>query len=663
MNPLCALTLAARGISTPEEADRLLSCPDELPADPYLMRDMDRAVARIRAALDAGETISVYGDYDVDGITATSLLTDFLREQGARVVPYIPNRMDEGYGVNAEAVRTLHSRGVTLLVTVDCGITADPEELNLRELGMDLIVTDHHECKDSLPDAAAVVDPHRPDCPYPFKDLAGVGVALMLACAIVPEAQRRDTFLAYSGLACVGTIADVMPLVGVNRTIVATGFAQMGRPDRPGLSALIREARLKREHLTASQVSYVLAPRINASGRMGCAEIALRLFLTPDADEAEKLAKQLCALNLHRQSVESEICEACLEQLPQDNVPAAIVLAGEDWHQGVIGIAASKLAEKFRRPAFIISLNGPHGKGSCRTCGDINLFQALNACSEDLEGFGGHEQAAGFTIRRDRIPAFREHMCRYVAQRQSAFGSVLHLDAEIADPGLLTRENIASLAALEPCGPGNPRPSFAMRDCRVMAAENVGGGRHLKMRLLKNGCSFGAIFFSATQEEAAVSQGDSIDIAFLPQINEFMGHTAVQLQLLDLRPRVSRAERDRELFGRLVSGEPLTEAEAQRLLPARAEFAALWRYLYQTSGGQSLTSTPVKIARAVSHYSRRQETTLRIDVCLNVFDELGLISVTRSSGTLNICINEIDHKVDLREATVMRRLYKALHKV
>ena len=333
---LLAAVLSARGIRTWEEARALLA-PGETPLeDPMGLRDMDRAVRRVRRALETGETVAVYGDYDVDGITSTCLLTDCLSRMGGRILPYIPDRLEEGYGLNAEAVSALAAQGVTLIVTVDCGITAGAETAFAASLGVDVVVTDHHECKENLPPACAVVDPRRTDCPYPFKGLAGVGVALKLAMAVAGPERAERIFLEYADLAAIGTVADVMPMTGENRTIVQTGLSALAHPRRLGLARLIQEAGLGDRPLTSVSVGYTLAPRINAAGRMGKAGLAAELLLTRDPDRASELARELCELNRERQAVEGEIFQDSVRRLEERPQEGVILLADEGWHQHAV---------------------------------------------------------------------------------------------------------------------------------------------------------------------------------------------------------------------------------------------------------------------------------------------------------------------------------------
>ena len=362
---LVSSVLAARGVTTSEQAAEALEREKTLAHSPFLMKDMDKAVARISRALENGEKLAVFGDYDVDGITSTCLLTDYLRSRGADVTMHIPRRIEEGYGLGCDAIRALSESGVTLIVTVDCGITGVDETAYAATLGVDLVITDHHECKEQFPAAVAVVDPHRPDCPYPFKHLAGVGVALKLVLAL-GEGREDALFARYCTLAAIGTIADVMRMEGENRTIVQCGLESIDRSDFTGLHALLREAGLTSRPISSIQIGFVLAPRINAAGRMGRAELAAELLLTDDPVRAEKLARELCELNRERQSVEQDIFRRAIEQMEDlpESERSALVLSSEDWHQGVVGIVASRLSEKFSCPSFMIHLSGGSGKGS-----------------------------------------------------------------------------------------------------------------------------------------------------------------------------------------------------------------------------------------------------------------------------------------------------------
>ena len=456
---LLSVVLAARGVHSPEAAAEALDRERSLTLSPMGMKDMDKAVARIQRAIADGETIAVFGDYDVDGITSTVLLMDYLKSCGVKCLRYIPRRVEDGYGLSCEAIRGLRDQGATLMVTVDCGITGNEEVAYAASLGMDVVVTDHHECKEQLPAAVAVVDPHRPDCPYPFKHLAGVGVALKLVLALGGQNREDALFARYCTLAAIGTVADVMRMEGENRTIVSCGLEALPHTDFVGIHALLKEAGLLGKPITSIQIGFVLSPRINAAGRMGAADLAADLLETDDPARAEELARQLCDLNRERQAVEQAICADAADKIThlRSEDRNALVLASEHWHQGVVGIVASRLSEKYSCPSFMIHLKDGVGKGSCRSYGGFNLFAALESCKGLLSGFGGHELAAGFTIPEENIDAFRTRMNRYV--RETCGGklpvSSLEVDAAITCPGAVTLSEVEELGT-----PGRSSPCW-----------------------------------------------------------------------------------------------------------------------------------------------------------------------------------------------------------
>ena len=658
---LLACVLSARGVTEPEQAWKLLTPGEEPLLDPMLLKDMDRAVLRVGRALKTGELMAVYGDYDVDGITSTCLLTDCLTRLGGRVRSYIPDRLEEGYGLNREALDTLCQEGVRLVVTVDCGITAAREVEFARELGIDVVITDHHECKQAIPEAAAVVDPHRPDCPYPFKGLAGVGVALKLAMAAAGPDRAGLVFREYADLAAVGTVADVMPMTGENRTIVQTGLAALAHPRRVGLAQLMEEAGLGDKPVTSVSIGYTLAPRINAAGRMGQADLAAELLLTRDPGRAAALAQELCALNRERQTIECEIFQECVQRLERRPQSGIILLADEHWHQGVVGIVASRLTEKYSCPAFMVCLDQGMGKGSCRSWGGVNLFHLLTQCQDLLEGFGGHAMAAGFTVREENIPALERRLRQLVLEERAGeeLPSLLEIDAAVL-PQELTVEAVEALDALEPCGAGNPRPVLVLTGAHVISAAQVGRGRHLKLRLEGRGVPLDAIFFSVDGSELGLTPGCRVDVAFYPQINDFRGVRSVQLQVVDLRHAMTRAQLEQSIYEKYRRGEPLSPQEAQSLLPTRAEFVCLWRYLERQCAGQTfLEDTLARIAQKSARSGGQSERPNHTLVCLEVMEERGLISLERQSGRVQITLHRLEHKVDLNASAILRRLREA----
>ena len=664
---LVSAVLAARGVETAEQAAAFLEREDRLTLSPFLMADMDKAVERIRRALDSGERMAVFGDYDVDGITATCILVDYLQRRGADVLHYIPRRIEDGYGLSCDAIRSLYDQGVRLLITVDCGITGVEEVDFANSLGMDVVITDHHECREALPRAVAVVDPHRPDCGYPFKHLAGCGVALKLVLALGGPDREDALFARYCTLAAIGTVADVMQMSGENRTIVSCGLADLEHSDFIGLHALLREAGLSGREISSVQIGFVLAPRINAAGRMGAADMAADLLLCTDPHRAEHLARELCALNRERQAVEQEIYSQAVEQIeetpPQER--SALVLASDTWHQGVVGIVASRLSEKYACPSFMIHLSGGTGKGSCRSWGGFNLFAALEACSDLLLGFGGHELAAGFTIEEKNIPAFRQRMNQYASRFRGGKAPVscLQVDVPIGQAGRVTLAEVEALDALEPYGAGNARPVFCLRGATLDRLQNVGQNRHLKLRLTKGSAQFDGIFFSAVAQTCGVAPGDRVDATFYLQINEFRSSRTVQMQMVDIRPSLTgstREEESLELVDRCLRGGELRPRDAVRLLPSRDQCVSLWRALQHAVPPDGLETDYLPLLRRLSGALQGAEPFLRTVLCLEVFRERGLLQCRRLGDSISLHLTSQGKKVALDRSEYLLRLHRAL---
>ena len=654
-SPLTAMVLAGRGLSDPAGARESLGCDSPLP-DPFLLGDMDRAAERVRRAIENKERIAVFGDYDVDGITATCLLTDFLRSQGADCLSYIPGRLEEGYGLNPIAIRQLGEEQVKLIITVDCGITALEEASLCRELGMDLVITDHHECKEELPRAAAIVDPHKPGDGYPHQNLSGVAVAFKLACALSGDTQA--VLEEYADMVCLGTVADVIPLVGENRVFVSRGLEALEHTKRPGLAALMEECGCAQGEITSSTIGYMLAPRINAAGRMGQVDLAIDLFLTQDEDHARSVAAQLCELNRQRQQIESDIYRQALAMLPEGAPPEAIVLADEHWHQGVVGIVASRIAEEFACPAFLICLDGEHGKASSRSHGGFNLFNSLRELSPLLESYGGHELAAGFTIRRDKIDAFRTQVCAMAASyfADGTHLSTLDLDCAVP-PEMLTIPEIEGLNILEPCGSGCPKPQLMMTGLTVERIQSVGGGRHMRLRLRRGHYSLNAIFFSADPVSAGVAVGDVVDVAFHPQINEFRGVRSVQLNVIDIRPSCAApCPVTLRRYQALLAGT-ITAQDAAALLPDRQVLGDVWRYLAAVPGG-SLRESPLCLCRKIVRRTEREMSLETLLTCLDIFRDVGLLDLKRIHMTLSISLTPKPGKTDLTKSQTMQTLLR-----
>ena len=641
--PLLAAVLALRGVRSRREADELFFGGSEVLHDPMLMSGMAKAAERIRRAVATGETVAVYGDYDVDGITSTCLVTDYLRSKGLCCLPYIPDRSEEGYGLNNAAIDSLHERGASLLITVDCGITARAEAEHAAQVGMDIIITDHHECGHGpLPEAVAVIDCKQDGDNYPNKDLAGVGVALKLACAC--EGDSEKILERYADLVAVGTVADVMPLVGENRCLVRRGLKKLGSSPRPGIAAMMRESSIDARKLTASTIGFSLAPRLNAAGRLGQAETAAKLLMTADPIAASQLAAELCELNRQRQSIETEIWHEANALLAGSVPDTPIVLASDKWHQGVIGIAASRLAEQYSLPAIMICLNGDTGKGSCRSYGGFNLFEALNACSEHLLGFGGHALAAGLNIKSDKLDDFRAALGRYYRANRPSVPPEVQCDLLINDPSLLSIENVRSLDRLEPYGNANPRPLMCMCGVRLESMSEVGGGRHLRLRVKLRSESFEAIFFSHTAKELGLREGSLVDLAFSPQINEFRGHVSVQLVVCAAR----RHDGSELCRGILENRRDMLWAGAE-FCPTRGDFVRVWRMIQQQ--GFSTGDTPEAVLAQCPDGMEPE----RFCICLAVFLETGLLS--SPNGTIfGAGEAQIEGKADLEGTEILRLL-------
>ena len=644
--PLLSAILQQRGLAEEPARSEFLYGGVELLHDPFLLDDMDKAVARMRLAAERKEKIGVYGDYDVDGITSSCMVADWLGSNGFDCTVYIPDRVSEGYGLNRDAIARLHSRGVRLIITVDCGVTAVEEAAYARSLGMDLIITDHHECAaGALPEAAAVIDPKRPDSRYPNRDLAGVGVAFKLLSAL--EGEPEPILLRWSDLIALGTVADVMPLTGENRMLVSTGMCKLRFDPLPGLAALIAQAGAAGRRVNSAIFGYTLAPRLNAAGRLCRTDLAVELLLTEDGDRADELAQELCELNRSRQQMEQTIWTQSHALLAEDGVPdGPIVLAGEQWHQGVIGIAASRLAEDYLRPAIMITFDGGEiGKGSCRSFGGFNLYEALAACSEYLVNFGGHALAAGLNIRREQLEVFRRALTAYYNANKPVTDPALEIDLELRDPELLQLYCVESLELLEPYGNANLRPEMCVMDAYLESAHPIGNGNHLRLSIRKFGQSYACVFFGRTLESLSAREGDRVDVAFYPQVNEFRGRRNVQLLVTDLR----RAD-PITLCRKLLRHERLEPEEARRVCPGRQELVRVWRLL--ESCGGIVEGRP----EAVFHVLDIGGEAGCVCACLMIFQEAGLLQLSMEDGILSCRICPGAPRADLEKSEILKSL-------
>lgn len=542
VSPAFARVLCSRGLTSPSVVEQFLNPELSGLHDPFLLPDMCAAAARLAMAAAAGEPIRIYGDYDVDGITAVAVLMSVLRAANANVDYYIPNRLVEGYGLNADAVERAAADGVKLLVTVDCGIGACEEVTLASSLGVDVIITDHHEPSDKFPECVAVVNPKRAESEYPFAGLAGVGVAFKLASAFWDRYARHVPAadpLRFLDIVALGTVADVVPLVDENRIIVSHGLTMMASTSNLGVKSLIDASDLNGRQLKAGHISFSIGPRVNAAGRLGDPSLGARLFLTDSAEEASRLAALLDEENRRRQEIELDILKQVWEPVSRMNVNStgAIVLGSPEWHSGVIGIVASKIAELTFRPTVLVAFEGEVGRGSGRSIPGFNLYEALGECSDLLLKYGGHAQAAGLSIRSSELEAFRERLNGLGCERFSRgdLAPTMRVDGEL-DEGEIRLELALELARLEPFGLGNPAPVFVSRNMLVLDSRQVGAeGRHLKLKLGRGQKVVDGIGFRMGASHSRVArQSAEVDVAYSLEVNEWNGRTGVELVFKDI---------------------------------------------------------------------------------------------------------------------------------
>ena len=580
---LLAGILAARGITDPDEALTLLAGEEEL-SDPELLTDMHKACQRIWQAIDNGETIVVYGDYDVDGVTATALLYQHLKGMGATVKCMLPSREGDGYGLSKNAIQSIHDKGCQLIVTVDNGISAVEEAEFAAQLGVDLIITDHHLPPEQLPKAVAVVDPRREDDTSPFKGLCGAGVAFKLCAAL--DGCPAEEMLDYCGdLAAVGTVADVMPLTGENRTLVKAGLRQLQQTDRPGMEALQEEVGLAGKPVTAENVSYAIAPRINAAGRMDSAVTALQLVLCEDPDRAAELAHKLNQINVQRQETETQIFQAVqqqLEQQPDCLEDRVMLLWGRDWHPGVIGIVASRMVERTGRPVIIVTVDQQgEGKGSGRSVQGFNLHACIGSCADLLIRYGGHAMAAGLSVREENLPELRRRLNEWAARECP----VLHTPPLCCDLAIhldrITVDSVRRLEQLAPYGAENPTPVFLLQNAVLDGVYPVSEGKHSRLRLRQGNASIYAVWFGMAPEQLPYATGDVVDAALNLSVYDAPRGAQLSGRIIDLHPAGlgSCTAEQAALVQALRRGAPLTPDQKTLITPPRSHIIAVYREL------------------------------------------------------------------------------------
>lgn len=535
LNELLARVLLNKGITTKENIELFMNPTRKDFHDPFLMPDMEIAVNRILKAIDNNEKIIIYGDYDADGITSITVLKSFLEERGLEVDSYIPNRLDEGYGLNKEAIKKIFDDGHRLMITVDCGISGIDEVEYANSLGMEVLITDHHEPAQTLPNALAVVDAKRKDNKYPFNQLAGVGVVFKFIQAISIKLNLDEKeYLKYLDIVCIGTISDIVPLVDENRVIAKLGLKLVNQTRNIGLKALLEVVGFK--NIDSGAVSFGVAPRINACGRMGHEQIALDLFLSKDYATAKKLAIKLNEYNTERQSIEKRIFDEATEKIEnEEKNNACIIVGGEGWHHGIIGIVASKVTDMYFKPSILICFEENIGKGSGRSIPGFDLHEALMECSEELEKFGGHAMAVGVTVARDKFNEFKAKLEEYAKQCDiDKIVPIINIDSEIQLKNI-DIESVRSLKMLEPFGEANKTPLFLFKNLKINSIRALSEGKHLKLTLKEDNFMINAIGFNMGDLSEKYLLDDKVDIVGSLEINSFNGSDSIQIVMKDLR--------------------------------------------------------------------------------------------------------------------------------
>ena len=693
INPIIAKLLYSRGYTDTASVKAFLYMEKELLCNPFEMKDMDKAVERIHIAIKRREKITIYGDYDVDGVTSVCTLYLYLKKLGADIDYYIPNRAGEGYGVSVSAIDQLKENGTTLIITVDTGITAIDEVNYAKSIGVDFLITDHHECHSEIPVAAAVINPHRPDCKYPFKELAGVGVVFKLICAYEERMlgfKRRvaaeHIFLEYADIVAIGTIADVMPIKSENRLIVSFGLNMIENTKRPGLIALMdassqkdakhNDKKKKRTKITSGYIGYNIAPRINAAGRVRSASMAVELFLAKDLEVARSLAEQLCAANKERQAEENKIMQEAYEKIESEKMDSdpVIVLDSDGWHHGVIGIVASRITEKFSRPTILVSFEGSGntkspddmGKGSGRSIKGLNLVDALCHCDDILAKFGGHELAAGLSVTRGNLPEFRRKINEYAKNNLSGEDMIPTVEADMEIPFTSISLSLAEdLQVLEPYGVGNPMPTFFTKGVSVYEITSISEGKHTRFAFGEGRGSVSAMFFSNSPDSLGIYNGDKVDVIYNLDINEWLGRRSVQLNIKDIRHSESYNkihENEQKRFNDIWNGASFTAEEG--ILPDREDFASVYRYiLTATRQGDTVLSLRDIISGLKKTHDSRNIGYIKLKIIIKVFTELNILGINETSPEI-YCFKVYfsSSKTDLEKSNLLRRIRSQLEK-
>ncbi len=680
-----AALLYTRGYNTPKLAKDFVYMENEMLLNPFEMKDMSLAIERIKRAVDTKEKITIFGDYDVDGVTSVCTLYLYLKSKGANVEYYIPNRIGEGYGVSKAAIDMLKENGTSLIITVDTGITANEEVEYAKGRGVDFVITDHHECRADIPLACAAVNPHRPDCAYPFKDLAGVGVVFKVVCAYEEKYANKSRAEAtsyvvrnYADLIAIGTIADVMPIREENRIIVSFGLKMIENTERLGISALIEAASSKNEErrydnkkkktkITSGYIGFTLAPRINAAGRIRTASLAVELFLANTKERAAQIANELCQANKERQNEENKIMNLAYEKIEKMDIQnnPVIILDSDDWHHGVIGIVSSRITEKYCQPSILVSFEGNTpgyampddvGKGSGRSIRGMNLVDALCYCSDLLSKFGGHELAAGLSVTRENLPLFRAKINEYARANLDKENMIPTLEADLEIPfSDITLPLAEGLQKLEPYGVGNPMPVFVAKNVSIVEIAPISQGKHTRLVVTDGKSSISCMYFSVNNRDLDIFVGDKVDIMFNLDINEWNGRRNAQIIVKDIKIsdiQQKHNELEEMRFNEIWNGATFSKNE--NILPSRDDFAVFYKFILNSirSGKSSFTHRDI-----CSKLSIYKIGYIKLKVIIKVFFELNILGIEEFEDEhyrFSVRYSSVKH--DLEKSTLLRKL-------
>ncbi|MBR3592312.1 MAG: single-stranded-DNA-specific exonuclease RecJ [Clostridia bacterium] len=644
IDPFAALIAVGRGIDNDGELELLMS-DEPILCDPLELADIRIAADYINSAITNNTKIAVFGDYDCDGVVATSLLYDYLKSRGAEVVAYIPDRIDEGYGMNCAAVDKLASQGVGLIVTVDNGISCANEIEYAESLGIKTVVTDHHLPPEELPNAVAVVDPHRKDCPSTFKDICGAEVAFKLVC-VLDDKEPEEMLPRYADILAVATIGDVMPLTNENRSIVKAGIRKIKSSSNIGIAAILNMAGVDRNNIDAGKISFGIVPRINAAGRMGSAYRAFKLLTSNNTMDALKIAGPIDDDNVRRQQIEKEIFKSAVKMIEDNDYQynRVIVVCGENWHFGVLGIVASRICERYGKPALVLSSENGVAHGSGRSFSGFHLYDAINACSDILIKYGGHELAAGVSVKDDKVDEFRQNINQYATTKPLAVPK-LNIDFRL-NPAGMSVDMAFAIKSLEPFGMGNPAPIFGIFGVTLEKITAIGGGKHLKLLCRKNGNAFQTVLFSVTPEQFCFMPGDIIDLAVTLDTNFYQDKYNLSIQIKAVK--MANIDQDayfegKQLFDDFVSGY---DTDYTAIFPTRAEVGSVYKMI---------TAGPISAERL-----RHVETDIgygKTQTALKTLNELELVSLNNGVWVGHTT----NQKSDLMNSVTYKKLYEGVN--